>query len=71
AGQLRERVERLEAKIIRETLIRYKGNKSRTAEELGLSRVGLRAKLLRYDIDDGSDGDSLLSEVEPESDFPH
>lgn len=71
AGQLRERVERLEAKIIRETLIRYKGNKSRTAEELGLSRVGLRAKLLRYDIDDGSEGDSLLSEVEPESDFPH
>lgn len=70
-GQLRERVERLEAKIIRETLIRCKGNKSRTAEELGLSRVGLRAKLLRYDIEDGSDADTLLSEIEPESDFPH
>lgn len=70
-GQLRERVERLEAKIIRETLIRCKGNKSRTAEELGLSRVGLRAKLLRYDIEDGTDGEGLLSEIEPESDFPH
>ncbi len=70
-GQLRERVERLEAKIIRETLIRYKGNKSRTAEELGLSRVGLRAKLLRYDIEDANEGDGLLSEVEPEADLPH
>jgi two-component system response regulator HupR/HoxA len=49
-GNLRERVEQLEARILRETLIRLKGNKSRAAEELGLSRVGLRAKLDRYGL---------------------
>ncbi|AEI04499.1 hydrogenase transcriptional regulatory (plasmid) [Afipia carboxidovorans OM5] len=51
-GLLRDRVERMEARIIRETLIRNRGNKSRAAEELGLSRVGLRAKLLRYEIEE-------------------
>ena len=51
-GMLRDRVERMEARIIRETLIRNRGNKSRAAEELGLSRVGLRAKLLRYGIEE-------------------
>jgi len=55
-GALRDRVERMEARIIRETLIRHRGNKSRAAEELGLSRVGLRAKLLRYGIEDAGSG---------------
>ena len=31
-------------------LERHGGNKSRTASELGLSRIGLRAKLQRYGI---------------------
>ena len=31
-------------------LTRLKWNKSRTADELGLSRVGLRAKIERYGI---------------------
>jgi two-component system response regulator HupR/HoxA len=47
-GSLKERVEQLEARIIRETLVRHRWNKTRAAEELGLSRVGLRQKLARY-----------------------
>jgi two-component system response regulator HupR/HoxA len=48
---LKDRVESIEAEVIRETLNRLRGNKSRAAEELGLSRVGLRAKLARYGLD--------------------
>lgn len=51
-GQLKDRIERLEAGVIRETLIRLRWNKSRAAEELGLSRVGLRAKLVRYGLEE-------------------
>ncbi|MQP67834.1 response regulator [Niveispirillum sp. SYP-B3756] len=49
-GDLKDRVERMEARILRETLARHRWNKSRAAEELGLSRVGLRSKLDRYGI---------------------
>ncbi len=50
-GTLKERVEALEARILRETLIRLRWNKSRAASELGLSRVGLRGKLERYGLE--------------------
>ena len=49
-GTLKDRVELIEIRILRETLTRLKWNKSRAATELGLSRVGLRAKLDRYGI---------------------
>ncbi len=49
-GTLKDRVELIEMRILRETLTRLKWNKSRAASELGLSRVGLRAKLDRYGI---------------------
>jgi two-component system response regulator HupR/HoxA len=49
-GTLKDRVESIEARILRETLTRLKWNKSRAAEELGLSRVGLRSKLDRYGV---------------------
>jgi two-component system response regulator HupR/HoxA len=49
-GSLKERIEALEARILCETLNRHRWNKSRAARELGLSRVGLRAKLDRYGI---------------------
>ncbi|WP_454915103.1 sigma-54-dependent transcriptional regulator [Xanthobacter sediminis] len=49
-GPLKDRIERMEASILTETLVRCRWNKSRAAEELGLSRVGLRAKLDRYGI---------------------
>ncbi len=50
-GTLKERIESLEAKILREALIRHRWNKSRAAKELGLSRVGLRGKLERYGLE--------------------
>ena len=63
-GSLKERVEQIEMRILRETLTRLKWNKSRAAAELGLSRVGLRAKIERYGIDEprgvelvGAEGD--------------
>jgi two-component system response regulator HupR/HoxA len=51
AGDLKERLSALEARIIRETLIRHRWNKSKAARELGLSRVGLRGKLERYGLE--------------------
>jgi two-component system response regulator HupR/HoxA len=50
-GTLKDRVEALEARILRETMIRHRWNKSRAARELGLSRVGLRSKLERYELE--------------------
>jgi two-component system response regulator HupR/HoxA len=50
-GSLKERMEALEARVLRETLIRHRWNKTRAATELGLSRVGLRSKLSRYELD--------------------
>ena len=49
-GPLKDRLDLIEMRILRETLTRLKWNKSRAAAELGLSRVGLRAKLDRYGI---------------------
>ena len=50
-GNLKDRMESLEARVLRETLIRHRWNKTRAAAELGLSRVGLRSKLARYGLD--------------------
>ncbi|WP_150524513.1 sigma-54-dependent transcriptional regulator [Roseibium sediminis] len=50
-GTLKDRIGELEARIIKETLIRHRWNKSKAARELGLSRVGLRAKLERYGLE--------------------
>ena len=50
-GTLKDRIGELEARIIRETLIRHRWNKSKAARELGLSRVGLRGKLERYGLE--------------------
>ncbi|MDP3538428.1 MAG: sigma-54 dependent transcriptional regulator [Azonexus sp.] len=51
SGGLRERMERLEQQVLQESMQRHRGNKSRAARELGLSRVGLRAKLVRYGLE--------------------
>ena len=50
-GMLKERMDQLEARVIKEVLVHHRWNKSRAAAELGLSRVGLRAKLARYKLD--------------------
>lgn len=51
-GTLKDRVDVIEARILRETLTRLKWNKSRAATELGLSRVGLRSKIERFGIEE-------------------
>ena len=48
---LKEKVEALEGKLVRDTLDRCGWNHSRAAKELGLSRVGLANKVKRYSIE--------------------
>ncbi|MCH2222089.1 MAG: sigma-54-dependent Fis family transcriptional regulator, partial [Dechloromonas sp.] len=50
-GGLKERMDQLEKHVLKEAMIRLRWNKSRVARELGLSRVGLRAKLVRYGLE--------------------
>jgi two-component system response regulator HupR/HoxA len=50
-GGLKERMEQLEARVVKEVLVRHRWNKTRAAQELGLSRVGLRSKLSRYGLE--------------------
>ncbi len=48
---LKEKVEYLESRLVAETLRRNRWNQSRSAIELGLSRVGLANKIKRYGLD--------------------
>jgi DNA-binding NtrC family response regulator len=50
-GTLQQRIQSLEIRAIQEALARENGNRTRAAEALGLSRVGLRAKMRRLGID--------------------
>jgi two-component system response regulator HupR/HoxA len=50
-GGLKERMEQLEMRVIKEALARHRWNKSRVAQELGISRVGLRSKLARFGME--------------------
>jgi len=50
-GTLAERLDAIEAMVLRETVLRHRWNKTRAAQELGLSRVGLRAKLQRFGLE--------------------
>ena len=49
-GTLKARIDRLEAEVLRQAMQRHRGNKSRVAEALGLTRVGLRMKLERLGL---------------------
>jgi two-component system, NtrC family, response regulator HupR/HoxA len=51
-GTLSERLDAIEAMVLRETLLRHRWNKTRAAKELGLSRVGLRGKMQRFGLED-------------------
>jgi two-component system response regulator HupR/HoxA len=51
SGTLAERLDAIEAMVLREVMLRQRWNKTRAAQELGLSRVGLRAKLLRFGLE--------------------
>jgi two-component system response regulator HupR/HoxA len=48
---LKDCVENLERQLIQDTLVRYRWNQSKAADELGLSRVGLANKIRRYRLD--------------------
>lgn len=50
-GTLAQRMDAMEAAILREALLRAHWNKSKVARELGLSRGGLASKLARYGIE--------------------
>ena len=50
-GTLQERLDAIEAMVLREVMLRLRWNKTAAAKELGLSRVGLRAKLLRFGLE--------------------
>jgi two-component system response regulator HupR/HoxA len=58
AATLKTQIEALEKLMIAEALNRHGGNISRVAGELGLSRVGLRNKLGRYDLRKDFGGDA-------------
>jgi transcriptional regulator with GAF, ATPase, and Fis domain len=49
-GNLKQTIEKIERHMIEEALKTFKGNKSKVAKELGLSRVGLQKKVKRYAI---------------------
>jgi len=51
SGTLSERLDAIEAMVLRETLLRHRWNKTRAAKELGLSRVGLRGKMQRFGLE--------------------
>jgi len=53
-GKLKELVAQLEQEVIEKTIIHHKGNKTKTASELGLSRLGLRKKMIRYGLEDNN-----------------
>ncbi len=51
SGSLKQRLDSLEARVLKEAMVRHRWNKTRVADELGLSRVGLRAKLTRFGLE--------------------
>ena len=63
---LRETIEEIEKRIIMNTLERYRWNKSKTARMLGLSRDGLRKKMLRYGIQTGEGDEEEEGEESPD-----
>lgn len=50
-GSLQVRLDAMEAALLKETLLRCRWNKTHAARELGLSRVGLRNKLVRFGLE--------------------
>ena len=49
-GTLQEKIEELKKKEIKKALEKHRGNKTKTAEELGLSRKGLTKMLKRLKL---------------------
>ena len=55
SGSLQERLDAMEAVILREAMLRHRWNKTHAAKELGLSRMGLRQKLARFGMEGNKD----------------
>jgi DNA-binding NtrC family response regulator len=53
-GKMNDAVETLEREMISQGLSRTKGNKSRLARELGISRSNLILKIQKYELEKGS-----------------
>ena len=53
-GRLQDRLDAIETALLKEALVRHRWNKTHAAQELGLSRVGLRQKLQRFGLEDRS-----------------
>ncbi len=51
SGTIKETVERIERQLVSQSLLRNKWNYSKSAKELGLSRVGLANKIKRYKLE--------------------
>ena len=49
-GPLKERIDRIERRLIQEALAQNGGNQTRTAEHLGLTRQGLVKKMQRHGV---------------------
>ncbi|RME28815.1 MAG: FHA domain-containing protein [Deltaproteobacteria bacterium] len=52
-GSLKQVMERLEAMVVREALRRHGGNRTKCAQELGISRQALIAKIAKLGIEEG------------------
>jgi len=52
SGLLKQHLDRLEEQLLRDAMRRHKGNKTRVADELGLTRLGLRMKLARLGLEE-------------------
>ena len=52
-SSLREQLDRFEAQILQTAMQRHRGNKTHVAQELGLTRLGLRMKLQRLGLESG------------------
>jgi len=50
-GSLKARIEQVEAEMIGQALDHYAGNRTKVAEALGVSRVGLRQKMKRLNLE--------------------
>jgi two-component system response regulator HupR/HoxA len=51
SGTLKEIVEKMESEMVSQVLLRNRWNYSKSAKELGLSRVGLANKIKRYNLE--------------------
>ena len=50
-GTLADQIAQVEIQVIRDALERFDGNKTRAAQAIGISRLGLRKKMQRLGLE--------------------